>query len=104
MLNKQVRDFIRNGENASALEALNQIVTNSRLGRGRRVLLLGGPLGLWTPGSPENREGADTVRGVTKIVTGGGTMLEIVVMMTHSTGSEIEGCVHSPMVSAVRRW
>ena len=36
VLNKQVRDFIRNGENASALEALNQIVTNSRLGRGRR--------------------------------------------------------------------
>ena len=36
VLNKQVRDFIRNGEDASALEALNQIVTNSRLGRGRR--------------------------------------------------------------------
>ena len=33
VLNKQVRDFIRNGENASALEALNQIVTNSRPGR-----------------------------------------------------------------------
>ena len=36
VLNKQVRDFIRNGENASALEALNQIVTNSRPGRRRR--------------------------------------------------------------------
>ena len=35
VLNRQVRDFIRNGENAS-LEVLNQIVTNSRLGRGRR--------------------------------------------------------------------
>ena len=80
VLNKQVRDFIRNGENASALEALNQIVTNSRLGRGRR-----------DSGILESREGADTVRGVTKIVTGGGTMLEIVVMMTHSIGSGIEG-------------
>ena len=30
VVNKQVRDFIRNGEDASALEALNQIVTNSR--------------------------------------------------------------------------
>ena len=36
VLNKQVRDFIRNGEDASALEALNQIVTNSRSGRRRR--------------------------------------------------------------------
>ena len=36
VLNRQVRDFIRNGENAFALEVLNQIVTNSRLGRGRR--------------------------------------------------------------------
>ena len=35
VLNRQVRDFIRNGENASALEVLNQIVTNSRLGRRR---------------------------------------------------------------------
>ena len=34
--NRQVRDFIRNGEDASALEALNQIVTNSRFGRRRR--------------------------------------------------------------------
>ena len=32
VLNRQVRDFIRNGENASALEVLNQIVANS-LGR-----------------------------------------------------------------------
>ena len=32
VLNKQVRDFIRNGENASALEILNQIVTNFHLG------------------------------------------------------------------------
>ena len=38
VLNKQVRDFIRNGEDASALEALNQIVTNSRSGRRRREL------------------------------------------------------------------
>ena len=36
VLNKQVRDFIKNGEDASALEALNQIVTNSRSGRRRR--------------------------------------------------------------------
>ena len=36
VLNKQVRDFIRNGEDVSALEALNQIVTNSRPGRRRR--------------------------------------------------------------------
>ena len=36
VLNKQVRDFIRNGEDVSALEALNQIVTNSRSGRRRR--------------------------------------------------------------------
>ena len=36
VLNRQVRDFIRSGENASALEVLNQIVTNFRLGRGRR--------------------------------------------------------------------
>ena len=36
VLNRQVRDFIRNGENASALEVLNQIVANSRLGQGRR--------------------------------------------------------------------
>ena len=36
VLNKQVRDFIRNGEDASAREALNQIVTNSRSGRRRR--------------------------------------------------------------------
>ena len=36
VLNRQVRDFNRNGENASALEVLNQIATNSRLGRGRR--------------------------------------------------------------------
>ena len=55
------------------------------------VLLLGGPLGPWTPGIPENQEGADIVRGVTKIVTGGGTMLEIVVMMTRTIGSGIEG-------------
>ena len=55
------------------------------------VLLLGGPLGPWTPGIPENREGADTVRGARMIETGGGTMLVIVVMMIHSIGSEIEG-------------
>ena len=36
VLNRQVRDFIRNGENASALEVLNQIVANSRLVRTRR--------------------------------------------------------------------
>ena len=36
VLNKQVREFIRNGEDTSALEALNQIVTNSRSGRRRR--------------------------------------------------------------------
>ena len=36
VLNRQVRDFIRNGKNASALEVLNQIVANSRLGRARR--------------------------------------------------------------------
>ena len=36
VLNKQVRDFIRNDKNASALEAPNQIVTNSRPGRRRR--------------------------------------------------------------------
>ena len=36
VLNKQVRDFIRNGEDASALEAFNQIVTNSRSGRRHR--------------------------------------------------------------------
>ena len=96
VLNKQVRDFIRNGEDTSALEALNQIVTNSRSGRRRRdrmfpVLPLGGPLGPWTPGIPESREGADTVHGARMIVTGGGTMLVIVVMMNHSIGSKIEG-------------
>ena len=36
VLNRQVRDFIRNGEDASALESLNQIVTNSCPGRRRR--------------------------------------------------------------------
>ena len=36
VLNRQVRDLTRNGENASALEVLNQIVANSRLGRTRR--------------------------------------------------------------------
>ena len=96
VLNRQVRDFIRNGEDASALEALNQIVTNSRPGgdvgtRTFPALLLGGPLGPWTLGIPESQEGADTVRGVTKIVTGGGKMLVIVEMVTHSIGSEIEG-------------
>ena len=97
VLNKQVRDFIRNGEDASALEALNQIVTNSRSGRRRignrmfPVLLLGCPLGLWTPGIPESREGVDTVRGARMIATEGGMMLVIVVMMIHSIGSEIEG-------------
>ena len=55
------------------------------------VLLLGGPLGPWTPGIPESRGGADTVRGARMIETGGGTMLVIVVMMIHSIGSEIEG-------------
>ena len=35
-LNRQVRDFIRNGETSSALEALNQIVANSHAGRIRR--------------------------------------------------------------------
>ena len=55
------------------------------------VLLLGGPLGPWTPGIPESREGADTVHGAKMIVTGGGTMLVIVEMMNHSIGSEIEG-------------
>ena len=40
---------------------------------------------------PENREGAGIVRGATKIVTGGGTMLEIVVMMNHTIGSGIKG-------------
>ena len=54
------------------------------------VLLLGGPLGPWTPGIPESRGGADTVRGARMIATGG-TMLVIVVMMIHSIGSEIEG-------------
>ena len=55
------------------------------------VLLLGGPLGPWTPGIPESREDADTVRGARMIVTGGGTMLVIVEMMNHSIGSETEG-------------
>ena len=89
VLNKQVRDFIRNGEDASALEALNR-----GGGVGNRTfpaLLLGGPLGPWTPGIPESREGADTVRGARMIATGGGTMLVIVVMMIHSIGSENEG-------------
>ena len=55
------------------------------------VLLLGGPLGPWTPGIPESREDADTDLGAKKIVTGGGTMLVIVGMMNLSSGSEIEG-------------
>ena len=55
------------------------------------VLLLGGPLGPWTPGIPESRGGAGTVRGARMIATGGGTMLVIVVMMIHLIGSEIEG-------------
>ena len=55
------------------------------------ALPLGGPLGPWTPGIPENREGADIDRGVTKIETEEGTMFEIVVVMIHSIESEIEG-------------
>ena len=49
------------------------------------VLLLGGPLGPWTPGIPESREDADTVRGARMM------MLVIVEMMNHSIGSETEG-------------
>ena len=96
VLNKQVRDFIRNGEDASALEALNQIVTNSRSGRRHResdVSRTPSRRSVRTvdTGIPESRGGAGTVRGARMIATGGGTMLVIVVMMIHSIGSEIEG-------------
>ena len=59
VLNRQVRDFIRNGENVSVLEVLNQIVANSRIGRTRRDLEvpLGGPLEILTPGIRENQGG-----------------------------------------------
>ena len=86
VLNKQVRDFIRNGENASALQVLNQIVANSRLGRTRRdsdVSRTPSQRSVRTLGTRDSRE--------TKIETEGGTMFEIVVVMIRSIESEIKG-------------
>ena len=41
----------------------------------------GGPLGLWTPGTPETQEGAGVGHGGTRIEIGGETIVGIVVMM-----------------------
>ena len=92
VLNKQVRDFIRNGENASALEALNQIVTNSPRERasGSRTPSRRSFRTLDTRDSRESRRRRYRPRR-DEIVAGGGTMLEIVAMVTHSIGSGIEG-------------
>ena len=61
VLNRQVKDFARNGVGIRMFHALP----------------LKGPLGLWTPGIPENQGGADIDRGATKIETEGGTIFEI---------------------------
>ena len=93
VLNKQVRDFIRNGENASALEVLNQIVANSRLGRGRRDSDVSRTPSRRSVRALDTRDSRESRRRRyrPRLETEGGTMFKIVVVMIRSIESEIEG-------------
>ena len=93
VLNRQVREFIRNGEEGSALEVLNQIVANSHAERARRGTDVSRTPSRRSvrPGIPERREGAGINRGETKIEIEGETIFGIIVVMNRSIKTEIEG-------------
>ena len=96
VLNRQVRHFIRNGEDGSVLEVLNQIVANSHAARARRGTKVsrtpsGRLLGRRTPGIPESREGAGVDRGETRIETEEEMIVGIIAVMNRSIGTEIGG-------------
>ena len=95
VLNRQVRDFIKNGEEGRWKLSTRSWRTLTWSGPVGGLLsparLLGGPLGLWTLGILESRGGADIDRGVMKIEIEEGTMFGIVVVMIRSIENEIEG-------------
>ena len=95
VLARQVRGFIRNGEEGgvgSSQPACGKLPCSGHVGvRMSLVRPPEGPLGLRTPGIPESREGAGIDRGETKIVIEGETIVGIIAVMNRLIGTEIEG-------------
>ena len=97
VLNRQVIEFIRNGEEGSALEVLNQIVANSHAERARRgtdVSRTPSRRSVRTQDTRDSRESRRRryrPRRVTKIEIEGETIFGIIVVMNRSIETEIEG-------------
>ena len=95
VLTKQVREFIRHGEDGSALEALNQLVANSHAERARRgtdVSRTPSRRSVRTQEARDSRESRRRRYRPRKIEIGGETIVGIMAMVVNRLiGTETEG-------------